>query len=124
VIEALEANFNIGNVLKYIWRYKKKGGVDDLRKALTYLQREISSLGGQKVSLVVGTVGADISDLKDKLLKRLEVDLYYAGTALSTWTSSTPSTTRTWRRSIGTMKRIPTSSSWGHGEGGSHRGGL
>ena len=26
-----------GNVLKYAWRYKQKGGVDDLNKAQTYL---------------------------------------------------------------------------------------
>ena len=27
-----------GNVLKYLWRYDRKGGADDLRKARTYLE--------------------------------------------------------------------------------------
>ena len=37
---ALGANFNAylqGNVIKYIWRYKYKGGVKDLEKAQVYL---------------------------------------------------------------------------------------
>lgn len=37
-------NFCIGNVLKYVWRAGGKDGVDgveDLRKAAWYLQREI-----------------------------------------------------------------------------------
>lgn len=27
-----------GNVLKYVWRYRQKGGAEDLRKAQVYLQ--------------------------------------------------------------------------------------
>jgi hypothetical protein len=30
-----------GNVMKYLWRYKEKGGVDDLRKSAWYLDRLI-----------------------------------------------------------------------------------
>lgn len=35
--------FNLGNVIKYIWRagMKSKGDVEDLQKALWYLTREI-----------------------------------------------------------------------------------
>lgn len=33
--------FAAGNVLKYVWRYERKGGVDDLKKAQWYLQRLI-----------------------------------------------------------------------------------
>lgn len=33
--------FMAGNVMKYIWRYEHKGGVEDLRKAQWYLQRLI-----------------------------------------------------------------------------------
>lgn len=29
--------FLFGNVVKYLWRYDDKGGVEDLRKARTYL---------------------------------------------------------------------------------------
>jgi hypothetical protein len=37
--------FNLGNAIKYIWRSGKKGAeVDDLRKAVWYLNREIARL--------------------------------------------------------------------------------
>ena len=47
-IEAIEAatvgksgfeGFLVGNVIKYLWRYEEKNGVEDLRKALWYLNR-------------------------------------------------------------------------------------
>ena len=31
-----------GNVIKYMWRWKRKGGAQDLRKAEAYLQRLIN----------------------------------------------------------------------------------
>lgn len=34
-------NFNLGNALKYIWRSDLKNGVEDLKKAAWYIQREI-----------------------------------------------------------------------------------
>jgi hypothetical protein len=34
-----------GNVMKYLWRYKEKGGVDDLKKARWYLDRLIKEVG-------------------------------------------------------------------------------
>lgn len=38
-------NFNIGNVIKYVWRAALKGNADeDLRKAKWYLDREIDRL--------------------------------------------------------------------------------
>jgi hypothetical protein len=30
-----------GNVIKYLWRYQEKGGIEDLRKARWYLDRLI-----------------------------------------------------------------------------------
>lgn len=37
--------FNLGNVIKYLWRFGRKGpGVEDLKKARWYLDREISRL--------------------------------------------------------------------------------
>lgn len=36
--------FNIGNVVKYVWRYKHKNGLEDLKKALWYLNDEIASM--------------------------------------------------------------------------------
>ena len=38
------AGYLKGNALKYIWRYDKKGGVQDLEKAAFYLKKLTSSL--------------------------------------------------------------------------------
>lgn len=45
VIEAWELNFHLGNVVKYVSRAGRKDPateLEDLKKALWYLQREIS----------------------------------------------------------------------------------
>ena len=45
-IEAWDLNFNLGNVIKYICRAGLKDnpdGIEDLEKALWYIQRELSS---------------------------------------------------------------------------------
>jgi hypothetical protein len=45
VIEAWKLNFNIGNAVKYLSRHGKKGDpLDDLRKAIWYIQREIDNI--------------------------------------------------------------------------------
>jgi hypothetical protein len=47
VIEAWELDFHLGNTVKYISRAGKKGGdkeLQDLKKALWYLQRKIDNL--------------------------------------------------------------------------------
>lgn len=36
--------FHVGQVIKYVWRWKRKGGVEDLKKALWYLERLIANL--------------------------------------------------------------------------------
>ena len=42
-------NFNIGNALKYLWRAGLKNNlVDDLKKALWYVQREIERITNEK----------------------------------------------------------------------------
>lgn len=33
--------FNVGNAIKYLWRCDLKNGVEDLRKAAWYINREI-----------------------------------------------------------------------------------
>jgi hypothetical protein len=40
-IEGLKLGFHAGNVVKYVARYKHKNGIEDLRKALWYLERLI-----------------------------------------------------------------------------------
>jgi hypothetical protein len=39
--------FSLGNAVKYIWRADLKGGVEDLRKAAWYIQREIDRREGR-----------------------------------------------------------------------------
>lgn len=35
-------SFNLGNAVKYVWRADLKNGVEDLKKAVWYLQDEIA----------------------------------------------------------------------------------
>ena len=37
------AGFLLGNVLKYLWRYRQKNGAEDLKKAAWYLERLIKA---------------------------------------------------------------------------------
>ena len=49
VIEAWGLNFNLGNAAKYIARAGKKGdALEDLKKAVWYLQREVALREGKK----------------------------------------------------------------------------
>lgn len=34
--------FNLGNAMKYVWRADLKSGIEDLRKAVWYLEDEIA----------------------------------------------------------------------------------
>ena len=36
----------VANVLKYLWRYEFKGGIEDVKKARWYLDRLVRQLGG------------------------------------------------------------------------------
>jgi len=44
VLEQLDLPFHLSSVMKYIWRYRDKNGVEDLRKARWYLDRYINIL--------------------------------------------------------------------------------
>ena len=52
-IDAIQASMSVeafqgylkGNILKYIWRYESKGGVEDLKKAKWYLTKLIEVFG-------------------------------------------------------------------------------
>ena len=42
-------NFNLGNAIKYIWRASLKGKeLQDLKKAVWYIQREIERINGNR----------------------------------------------------------------------------
>lgn len=40
-----ETAYRLGNALKYLWRHKEKGGTESLRKAIWYIERELSEPG-------------------------------------------------------------------------------
>lgn len=40
-------NFNVGNAVKYLWRYEGKNGLEDLKKAAWYVNREIKRMEKQ-----------------------------------------------------------------------------
>jgi hypothetical protein len=44
VILDQEMDFLEGNIIKYLWRYKEKNGVEDLKKARVYLDKLISEV--------------------------------------------------------------------------------
>ena len=41
-------NFNIGNAIKYLWRYEHKNGIEDLKKAAWYLNDQINKMETEK----------------------------------------------------------------------------
>ena len=62
-IDAIEAmvegwpaatGYRLGNVLKYLWRHREKGGTESLRKARWYLNREIAALEASEFRLKDG----------------------------------------------------------------------
>lgn len=46
IIERFSLGFRLGNVVKYILRHGEKAGLEDLKKARWYLDREIGVLEG------------------------------------------------------------------------------
>lgn len=48
VIEAWDLGFRLANAVKYIARHKHKNGLEDLKKARWYLDREISKMEQEK----------------------------------------------------------------------------
>lgn len=41
IIDAYDLDFYEANAVKYVLRWREKGGVEDLKKAITYIQRII-----------------------------------------------------------------------------------
>jgi len=48
-IKANDIGWNIGNVIKYVSRYKAKNGLEDLKKAQWYLNDIIADMEAHKV---------------------------------------------------------------------------
>lgn len=47
-------NFCIGNAMKYLWRHGMKGGIEDLEKAMWYIDREIARLKADRSPICEG----------------------------------------------------------------------
>lgn len=63
VIDAFDLDFNLGNVFKYIARAGKKDSkVEDLRKAVTYLNREIEKAEKNRPSWMTRCLGEEVRD--------------------------------------------------------------
>lgn len=41
--------FCLGNAVKYLWRHEQKAGVEDLKKAVWYIEREIERIENQQL---------------------------------------------------------------------------
>ena len=71
-IECIEVTqhfpFNLGNVIKYVWRCGYKGDpIEDLEKARTYLDFEIARLGGKPSDPMAKHVSTKASPLESEL---------------------------------------------------------
>lgn len=60
VIEAYRLGFHLGNAFKYIARHKKKGGKQDLEKAVWYLLRFLEREDVRQIQLVAWDVDGDL----------------------------------------------------------------
>jgi hypothetical protein len=64
IINQLKFGFCLGNALKYIWRCEEKGNKEqDLKKAIWYLNRELSNI--QTDNGVVAVEAADTTQSRD-----------------------------------------------------------
>lgn len=54
------AGYCMGNIIKYLYRYENKGGLEDLRKAKKYIDFLIEMIGTQKQCIVCGHTTKDL----------------------------------------------------------------
>lgn len=67
VIDAFDLDFNLGNAFKYIARAGKKGNkTEDLRKAVTYLNREIEKEEKARPDWMTRYLGEIVGDCESK----------------------------------------------------------
>lgn len=55
----------VANVIKYLWRYEEKNGLEDARKAQWYINRLIQELEGKKENHPFYDLDGDTSDCID-----------------------------------------------------------
>lgn len=59
----------VGTIIKYLWRYKHKNGVEDLKKAYTYLGELIKSYDDKPAEY--DSLSPEAKETYDKLAKML-----------------------------------------------------
>ena len=78
IIECIDVTrhheFNIGNSIKYLWRYKYKNGIEDLQKAIWYINDEIEKMN----CLDIPTPKTDLKIYPPGILLRTEKDVMEA----------------------------------------------
>src|SRR3990167_10057009 len=57
VVEAYGLGFHLGNVVKYVLRAERKGGLEDLRKAQWYLNRIVAEMERDGANAKENTLG-------------------------------------------------------------------
>lgn len=76
VIEQFGLGFCLGNVVKYVLRAKDKNGVEDLKKANWYLQREIATQDPEAKTMA--QLQQEVDDLRRQLLHRDKENTEYS----------------------------------------------
>ena len=74
-IDAIEASMSSeefigylrGNIQKYVWRYRNKGGVQDLRKARWYLDKLINVLDDPFNTIDLSPTKRDFNDVRSQI---------------------------------------------------------
>lgn len=78
VIDAFDLDFNLGNAFKYIARAGKKGDkAEDLRKAVTYLNREIEKEEKARPNWMTRWLGETVRDCERKGDFENDLDRFY-----------------------------------------------
>lgn len=62
----------VGTIIKYLWRYKHKNGVEDLKKAYTYLGELIKSYDNKPAEY--DNLSPEAKEAYDSLAKKLRGD--------------------------------------------------
>lgn len=70
VIEGFDLSYNCGTAAAYIMRAKRKGGVEDLKKAVWHLQREIAGLESTAAATSGNMAEEDLVRIKREFQKR------------------------------------------------------
>ena len=61
-------NFNLGNVVKYLWRTDHKNGLEDLKKARWYLDDEIARLEKATPCMTSSETSASLADVEGEVM--------------------------------------------------------